>query len=158
MPQTAAITFAVVFATLWVAHSFGDHWVQTSAQSMAKGKPGWTGRLADTRHVLTLTLTKGILLAVSATVLDLRLSVVGLFLGLGLDAASHWWADRRSTLARLAELVGQGEFYKLGSDTVHTTTAEDGITGKHLGGGAYALDQSFHALFLFFAALIIAAL
>ncbi|MEU4496932.1 hypothetical protein AB0F96_26685 [Streptomyces sp. NPDC023998] len=39
---------------------------------------------------------------------------------------------------------------------MHTTTSTDGITGKHIGTGAYALDQSFHSLFLFFAALIIA--
>ncbi|MFI0742415.1 DUF3307 domain-containing protein [Streptomyces sp. NPDC021100] len=158
MPHTAASTFAAVFATLWVAHFFGDHWVQTSAQSMAKGKKGWTGRLADTRHVLTLTLTKGLLLALAAAVLDLRLSIAGLLLGLGLDAGSHWWADRRTTLAWLAKVTRQTEFYRLGSDTLHTTTEDDGITGKHLGTGAYALDQSFHVLFLFFAALIIAAL
>ncbi|WP_424892345.1 transcriptional regulator [Streptomyces sp. XH2] len=157
MPQSAA-TFAAVFVTLWVAHSFGDHWVQTSTQSKAKGETGPAGRLADTRHVLTLTLTKIFLLAIAAAVLDLRLSLAGVLLGLGLDAASHWWADRRFTLARLAEITGQREFYELGSDTLHTTTAGDGITGKHLGTGAYALDQSWHHLWLFITALIITGL
>ncbi|MFF4531522.1 transcriptional regulator [Streptomyces sp. NPDC001407] len=157
MPHTAAATFAAVFVILWVAHSLGDHWVQTSAQSAAKGKPGRAGRLADTRHVLALTVTKFILLALGAGVLDLRLSVAGVLLGLGLDAASHWWADRRTTLERLAVLARKHEFYQLGSDTLHTTTAEDDITGKHLGTGAYALDQSFHHLWLLVAALVIAA-
>ena len=152
-------TFAAVFATLWVAHSVGDHWVQTSEQSAAKGKPGWAGRLADTRHVIGLTLTKGLLLALAAVVLDLHLTIVGVTAGLALDAASHWWADRRSTLAWLAKVTNKTEFYNLGTAAheAHPTQA-DGKPAAHLGTGAYALDQSFHALFLFFAALIIAAL
>ncbi|MET9956322.1 transcriptional regulator [Streptomyces sp. NPDC006339] len=151
-------TFAAVFATLWVAHTVGDHWVQSSAQSAAKGKPGWTGRLADTRHVIGLTLTKAVLLALAALVLDLRLTAVGLTAGLALDAGSHWWADRRSTLAWLAKVTNKTEFYNLGTGAhpAHPTTA-DGTPSAHIGTGAYALDQSFHALFLFFAALIIAA-
>ncbi|MEU9014709.1 hypothetical protein AB0D12_34160 [Streptomyces sp. NPDC048479] len=67
-------------------------------------------------------------------------SVVGVTAGLALDAASHWWADRRTTLAWLAKITGKAEFYRLGTDTVHTTTEADGITGKHIGTGAYALD------------------
>ncbi|MGA4846606.1 transcriptional regulator [Streptomyces sp. G5(2025)] len=151
--------FAAVFVALWVAHTIGDHWVQSSAQSAAKGKPGWSGRLADTRHVLSLTLTKGVLLTLTALVLDLHLTVLGLTVGLALDAASHWWADRRSTLAWLAKTLHRSEFYNLGSAAhpAHPTTAE-GRPAAHLGTGAYALDQSFHVLFLFFAALIIAAL
>lgn len=161
--QSSAALFAAVFATLWVAHTVGDHWVQTSAQSAHKGEndknPGQSsriGRHACTRHVIGLTITKGILLAASAVALDLQISAAGVTAGLALDAGSHWWADRRSTLAWLAKVAGKAEFYRLGTDTVHTTTGTDGITGKHIGSGAYALDQSFHALFLFFAALIIA--
>ncbi|MEW1636390.1 transcriptional regulator [Streptomyces sp. NPDC093801] len=151
-----AATFAAVFATLYVAHSVGDHWVQTSRQSADKGKTGWTGRLADARHVATLTATKLALLLPVALLLGLDLSVVGLVVGLGVDAVTHWWADRRSTLAWLAKATGQTEFYQLGTGAhpLHPVTAE-GTPAAHLGTGAYALDQSFHHLWLLVAALLI---
>ncbi|RZF02930.1 transcriptional regulator [Streptomyces albidoflavus] len=160
-----ANTFAAVFVTLWVAHTVGDHWVQTSVQSAKKGQhdrnPGQSsrvGRLACTRHVLSLTLTKVLFLALAAVALDLPLSAAGVTIGLGLDAASHWWADRRSSLAWLAGVTGKAEFYNLGTGAhdAHPVTAK-GKPAGHLGTGAYALDQAFHALFLFVAALIIAA-
>ncbi|MET8297882.1 transcriptional regulator [Streptomyces sp. NPDC005180] len=152
-----AATFAAVFAALYVAHSVGDHWVQTSRQSADKGKPGWTGRLADARHVATLTLTKLVVLLPVALLLDLRLSLAGVAAGLGVDALTHWWADRRSTLARLAKACGLAEFYSLGTGAhpFHPVTAE-GKPAAHLGTGAYALDQAFHHLWLLVAALIIA--
>lgn len=164
--QSAAALFAAVFATLWVAHTVGDLWVQTSVQSADKGQhdrnPGQSsrvGRLACTRHVIGLTLTKALFLALAAIVLDLPLSMAGVTVGLGLDAASHWWADRRSSLAWLAKVTGKSEFYSLGTGDhpAHPVTAERKPAG-HLGTGAYALDQSFHAFFLFLAALLIAAL
>ncbi|MEV8476567.1 transcriptional regulator [Streptomyces sp. NPDC051173] len=151
MTSPAAITFAAVFVALYVAHSVGDHWVQSSHQSLNKGRTGWVGRLADARHVATLTLTKVVLLVPVALLLDLRLSVSGIVAGLGVDAVSHWWADRRSTLAWLAKVTGKGEFYRLGSP-------RPGMgDNPSLGTGAYALDQSWHHLWLLVAALIIAA-
>jgi len=152
-----AALFAAVFVALYVAHSVGDHWVQTSAQSAAKGRPGWVGRLADTRHVATLTTTKLAVLLPTAALLGLRFSLLGTVLGLGVDALSHWWADRRSTLAWLAKVTGKTEFYTLGTPAhpAHPATA-DGKPAAHLGTGAYALDQSFHHLWLLVAALLIA--
>jgi hypothetical protein len=151
-----AATFAAVFVALYVAHSVGDHWVQTSHQSADKGKPGWTGRLAAARHVATLTVTKLALLLPVAFLLGLDLSVLGLAVGLGVDAVTHWWADRRSTLARLAKAVGLADFYSLGTGahSLHPVTAE-GKPAAHLGTGAYALDQSFHHLWLLVAALLV---
>ncbi|MFE4660922.1 transcriptional regulator [Streptomyces hydrogenans] len=156
MPHAAA-TFAAVFAALWIAHSIGDHWVQSSCQAATKGLPGWPGRAACARHVLGLTLTKGAVLAPVALLLDLPLSAAGLSLGLGLDAVSHYWADRRSTLAALARVCGKGEFYSLGTPNhpAHPVTAE-GAYAPTLGTGAYSLDQSWHVLWLGIAALIIA--
>jgi hypothetical protein len=145
-----ASTFGAVFVALYVAHSVGDHWVQTSAQSAAKGRPGWPGRLADTRHVATLTVTKLAVLLPIGLLLGLHLSVWGLVAGLGVDAVTHWWADRRSTLARLADLVGSGGFYRMGSPR---PGRDD---NPSLGTGAYALDQSFHHFFLLVAALLVA--
>ncbi|MFF4736322.1 transcriptional regulator [Streptomyces sp. NPDC001262] len=151
-----AATFAAVFVALCVGHSVGDHWVQTSHQSAAKGKPGWSGRLADARHVATLTATKVALLLPVAAVLGLHLSALGLLAGLGVDAVTHWWADRRSTLAWLAKVTGQSEFYSLGTAAhpAHPVTTEN-KPAAHLGTGAYALDQSFHHLWLLVAALVI---
>lgn len=154
-----ASTFAAVFAALYVAHSVGDHWVQTSRQSADKGRPGWVGRLADTRHIVGLTATKAIVLTLVAVVLGLHLTPLGLVVGFTVDAASHWWADRRTTLAALARLTGKTEFYRLGtgSHALAPVTAE-GKPAAHLGTGAYALDQSFHHLWLLVAALLITAL
>ncbi|MGW0914598.1 transcriptional regulator [Streptomyces sp. NPDC002784] len=147
----AAAVFAAVFIALYVAHSVGDHWVQTSHQSAHKGRPGWVGRLADARHVVTLTATKIAVLLPVAWLLDLHLSALGTVAGLAIDAASHWWADRRTTLAWLAKVTGKGEFYRLGAPRAGHDD------NPHIGTGAYALDQSFHHLWLLVAALIIAA-
>ncbi|MFI1472397.1 transcriptional regulator [Streptomyces wuyuanensis] len=164
MPETAA-TFAAVFVALFVAHSVGDHWVQSSHQAAHKGEndrvegqSSRAGRIACTLHVLGLTLTKGIALVAAVLVLDLPVTALGLAAGLGIDAASHWWADRRSTLAWLAKLTGKAEFASLGTGAhpAAPVTAK-GTPAAHLGTGAYALDQSFHHLFLFVAALLIAA-
>ncbi|MGM9442205.1 DUF3307 domain-containing protein [Streptomyces murinus] len=149
--MTDAAAFAAVFVALFVAHSVGDHWVQTSHQSMTKGRPGWVGRLADARHVATLTLTKLTVLLVTSWALGLRLSVLGIAAGLTVDAVTHWWADRRTTLARLAEALGLGGFYRLGAPRAGHDD------NPNLGTGAYALDQSFHHLWLLIAALVIAA-
>jgi hypothetical protein len=145
-----AATFAAVFIALYVAHSVGDHWVQTSHQSAHKGRPGWVGRLAGARHVATLTLTKLAALVPAAALLGLHLSALGILAGLTVDAASHWWADRRTTLAWLAQITGKGEFYRLGAPRAGHDD------NPHVGTGAYALDQSFHHLWLLVAALIIA--
>ncbi|MFF1597456.1 transcriptional regulator [Streptomyces mirabilis] len=145
-----AAAFAAVFVALYVAHSVGDHWVQTSHQSAHKGRPGWVGRLADARHVTTLTATKVAVLLPVVWLLDLRLSVLGIVAGLAIDAVTHWWADRRTTLAWLAHVTGKGEFYRLGAPRAGHDD------NPHIGTGAYALDQSFHHLWLLVAALIIA--
>ncbi|MEV5440798.1 transcriptional regulator [Streptomyces sp. NPDC052682] len=164
--MTAAAVFAAVFVALYIAHSVGDHWVQTSHQAAHKGEndktPGQSsraGRIACTLHVIGLTITKGIALAAVVLVLDLPVTVTGVVAGLGIDAATHWWADRRSTLAWLAKVTGKTEFLVLGTPAhpAHPVTGE-GKYAPTLGTGAYALDQSFHHLFLGVAALLIAAL
>ncbi|CAL9677800.1 hypothetical protein SUDANB105_08111 (plasmid) [Streptomyces sp. enrichment culture] len=152
-----AAVFAAVFIALYVAHSVGDHWVQSSCQAAAKGQPGWPGRLACGRHVLGLTITKGLVLAPVVLLLHLPVTALGLTLGLGIDALSHYWADRRTPLKRLADRCGKAEFYSLGTPAHpgHPVTAK-GEYAPTLGTGAYALDQSWHILWMFVAALLIA--
>ncbi|WP_151775809.1 transcriptional regulator [Streptomyces abyssomicinicus] len=158
MTDPAAV-FAAVFAALFIAHSVGDHWVQSSCQAATKGQPGRTGRLACGRHVLGLTATKGVVLVPVVLVLGLPVTALGMVLGLGVDAVSHYWADRRTTLKKLADRCGKAEFYSLGTPAhpSHPTTAK-GDYAPTLGTGAYALDQSWHHLWLGVAALLIAAL
>lgn len=142
-------TFAAVFAALYAAHALADHWIQTGRQAMTKGLPGWPGRRACAAHVATLTATMaaalGALVAAGA-----HLAPWPLVVGLAVNAVTHYWADRRTTLARLAAALGKAEFYRLGAPR---PGRDDNPT---LGTGAYALDQAWHMAWLFAAALIIA--
>lgn len=145
-----AVVFAAVFVTLYAAHEVGDHWVQTDAQACRKGRPGWPGRLAAARHVASLTATKLVAVAVAAAVLGLDLAWGWVAVALGVDAVSHWWADRRTTLHALAAWLdrtglvpGKRGFAELGDGAAAPT-----------GTGAYALDQSWHIAWLWVAALI----
>ncbi|WP_021594591.1 DUF3307 domain-containing protein [Actinomadura welshii] len=148
--DTAAV-FAAVFAALYAAHHIGDQWVQTHHQACTKGGPGWTGRLACLRHVVTITVTKLITVTTTSAVIGLSLSPITVALALALDAASHYWADRRSPLARLAELLGKGDYYRLGAPRLGRD--DNPSTGT----GAFHLDQSWHIAWLWITALIIAA-
>lgn len=144
--MTHAAVFAAVLAALYVAHHVGDHWIQTHHQACGKGAPTWAGRMLCARHVATLTFTKVVVLLVTVAVTHLALSPVAVVAALALDAATHYVIDRRTPLARLAQLLGKKGFHDLG----------DGMAAP-TGTGAYALDQSLHLLFLWVAALIIAA-
>ncbi|WP_214417320.1 DUF3307 domain-containing protein [Sphaerisporangium fuscum] len=149
--NNAAATFAAVFIALYAAHSFGDHWVQTHHQACAKGAADWSGRLACARHVAPLTATKAVALAAVVLLAGVTLNPLTVVAGLAVDALSHYWADRRTTLARLADAIGKGDFFRLGAPRPGHDDA------PHLGTGAYALDQAWHHLWLFVAALVIAA-
>ena len=124
---------AEVFVALFAAHQVADHWIQTHHQATTKGQPGWAGRLACARHVLTYTLTAVLALLALRLPLELSWAIAGLLV----SAVTHYWADRRSPLKWLAELTGHGPFYA-------TPT------------GPYLLDQSWHYGWLFISALIIA--
>lgn len=131
-----------VFAALYAAHQVGDHWVQTSRQAAGKGKDGWPGRRACAAHVATLIVTKAAALA-ALHIAGHRLHPRRAVIALAADAASHYWADRRSHypqrgLVRLAEFTGLGEFWVLG---MPRSGRDDNPV---LGTGGYALDQAFH--------------
>jgi len=143
-----AAAFAAVFIAFYVAHQVGDHWVQTGAQAAGKGRPGWPGRLSCAAHAATLTVTKLAVLAAATLMLGIHLTSWSLVAALVIDAASHYWADRRTTLAALARTLGKSGFYALGAPRAG---CDD---NPSLGTGAYALDQSWHVGWLFAAALI----
>jgi hypothetical protein len=147
----ALAAVAAVFVALYTAHEVGDHWVQTHHQAQSKAAPGWAGRWADTKHIVTLTVTKLVALTALCLTTGLRPSLWQLVAGLSVDALSHWWADRRTTLGALADRVGKGHFYRLGNPRAGHDD------NPSIGTGAYALDQSWHIGWLFIAALIAAA-
>jgi len=142
--------FASAFAALLAGHQVADHWLQTNHQAVTKGAPGWPGRLACARHAAVLTAVLALALAATAAATGARFSLPWTALALALNGASHYWADRRTTLAALAESVGKGAFWRLGMP-------RDGGGSACLGTGAYALDQAFHVGCLWLTALVIAA-
>lgn len=148
----AAVTFAVVLPGLLVAHQVADHWVQTDHQAGRKGAAGWPGRMACAAHVGTYTLVTAAVVAVLWVVLGLGITPAGFVVGQLLSAVTHYWADRRAVLARLVALVGITGFYRLG---VPRPGRDD---NPSLGTGAYALDQSWHWLWLGMAALLTAVI
>jgi uncharacterized MAPEG superfamily protein len=149
-----AATFAAVFAVLLVAHQVGDSWIQTHHQAVTKGQPGWVGRFACAAHVASYTVTAFAAIVVLDLCTGLRQDEWRVGAGLAVSAVTHYVADRRTPLLRLAELMqpvaGKADFYRLGAPR---PGRDDNPT---LGTGAYVLDQSFHHLWLFVAALIIA--
>lgn len=149
-PTGSLAVFAAVFGTLYAAHQVADHWVQTDAQAHTKVLPGWTGRIACAAHVTTYTLTAVAALVALAAVTGWRPGLWPTVTGLAVSAVSHYIADRRTPLRRLAEVTGSRHFINLGAPR---PGRDD---NPCLGTGAYALDQSWHVLFLFAAALIIA--
>jgi hypothetical protein len=148
--MSAPTVFAAVFVALFVAHQVADHWIQTQHQADCKGRPGWPGRIACAAHVASYTATAMVALAASRLALGIPLNPWRVLVGLLVSAVTHYIADRRTPLKRLAELGGAGRFYALGCPR---PGRDD---NPSLGTGSYALDQSFHYAWLFVAALIIA--
>ncbi|GAA3624426.1 hypothetical protein GCM10022223_46860 [Kineosporia mesophila] len=147
--MTDPATFAALFCALYAAHQVGDHWVQSDHDAATKGKPGRAGHTACANHVFWLTLTKAMAVLAVVQVTGLSLTLPAVALGMAVDAASHYWADRRHTLAALADLIpGKSKFYRLGAPR---PGHDDNPT---IGTGAYALDQSWHIGWLFIAALL----
>ncbi len=134
-------TFAATFAALYAAHQVGDFWVQTEQQAATKGQPGWPGRIACAQHCATYTLTAFAALAALYWVTGATGPAWRLTAGLAVSAVTHYIADRRAPLRRIADAVGRGEFYR--------------VAGRGIN-GAYLLDQSWHVGWLAITALVIA--
>ncbi|MCR3746654.1 DUF3307 domain-containing protein [Lentzea californiensis] len=149
---TAAVTFAVVLPALLVAHNLADHWVQTEHQAASKSQRGKAGHRACAAHVASYTAVTATVVAVLWVVFGLSISPVGFVVGQLVSALTHYWADRRSTLAWLAALTGHKPLYALGAPRAGRDD------NPSLGTGAYALDQSWHWSWLLAAALLTAVL
>ncbi|MEV0766534.1 transcriptional regulator [Nocardia sp. NPDC050435] len=142
MGADQAAIFAAVAITWLVAHQAGDYWVQSDHQAAHKGGPGWAGRRACAAHVATYTATQAGALALVAWVLGLALDPLQVAAGLAISAGTHYIADRRTPLRRLAGWAGHGGFY---------------ARGTGLASGAAYLDQSWHWVWIGVGALVAAA-
>ncbi|GAA2810067.1 hypothetical protein GCM10010441_38380 [Kitasatospora paracochleata] len=149
MTTARAARFAAAYALLRSAADVADHWVQTDHQARTKGQhdhhegqSSAAGRRACAAHVATYTATQAAALIAGPRLLGVRLRPGPVAAALALSAVTHYVADRREPLRRLADATGSGPFYRL---------TDFGMNG------AYALDQAFHHAFETCAALIASA-
>lgn len=130
---------SAAFIALFAGHHVGDHWAQTDHQAQTKGRHDRVGRRACAAHTATLTLCQAAALAVVALYGGAAFAPLNLVIGLAVNALSHYWCDRRSTLEGLAYALhrtGKHNYYRVGSAQ---------------------LDQAFHMAFLLLSAVIVAA-
>lgn len=139
--MTAVTTFPVVFAAFGAGHWAGDYWVQRHRQALGKSSAGWAGRRACAAHVASYTLTLAACLALAAWWLGMPVSPARAAAGLAVSAVTHYVADRRRPLQRIAIAIGKHDYHQAG-------------TG--LATGAAYLDQAWHWTWLFAAALVTA--
>jgi hypothetical protein len=147
-PANPGTRFAATFAALLVAHHVADYWIQTDHQAVNKGRHGTpaedaAGRAACLAHVLSYTATTTAAVAAVNRALRLGASWPGIVAGQAISAVTHYWADRRYTLRRLAVRAGKRDFHDRGQD---------------LARGSAALDQSWHLAWLAVAALATATI
>jgi Protein of unknown function (DUF3307) len=145
--------FAAVAIALYAAHHVGDYWVQTDGQAKTKAQPGRNGQAACLMHVATYMLTQFVFLII-------MIETTGLYLPYGnftipaallVSGVTHYIADRRTPLARIASWVpGKANFWKLG------TPRAGRDDNPSLGTGAWALDQSWHIFWGVFVAALVA--
>ncbi len=133
---TRAAAFAALYALARVAADVADHWVQTDGQATTKGQTddpekGTTaaaGRRACLAHVASYVGTQATAVAAGSRLLGIRITPGRAAAALVVSAATHYVADRREPVRRLADATGKGRFYRLGGPL----------------GGAYLLDQAIH--------------
>jgi len=133
-----AAQFAALFVILFIGHHLGDYWVQTDRQAINKALACWRGRMICAEHVATYTATMLAVLLLTSWRLDIELDPWRVALALFVSAVSHYFADRRRPLRRLAIQTRHGALWL------------DGQSGLAL------LDQSWHLIWIFIAALIMA--
>lgn len=133
--------FLLASTAMVAAHQVADHWIQTDAQACGKGGQGRPAQLACARHVATYTATQVLAMVGAAKWLGVPLSARWTAAALATSAGTHYFADRRVPLRKLAEVTGHAPFYGVASGGLN---------------GAYLLDQSWHYGWIFVAALLAA--
>ncbi|TMZ66070.1 DUF3307 domain-containing protein [Klebsiella pneumoniae] len=136
---------------LLAAHLIADHPLQPSSWAAAKGSCDHAGRVACAKHVAVVVGLQALAVLAVVGLTGVAVSPLAVVAGLSLTAWSHYWADRRYTLAGLYEVLGRTEFARLG------TPRPGRDDNPSLGTGAYRMDQDWHHLWLAISALVIAA-
>lgn len=139
---TRSVVFAVTMAALFVGHSLGDHIAQTDHQAAMKAGRGAAAWRALGGHLLSYHLTLAAVLLITAAVLRVPLSPLGVVAGLAFSLVTHGLLDRRWPVRAVLRATRSPEF-------AETTTPVNGM---------YVADQSLHHLALLGAALLIATL
>lgn len=149
MTSARAARFAAAYALLRAAADVADHWIQTDHQAATKGQhdhnegqSSAAGRRACAAHVAAYTATQGAVLLAGSRLLGIRLRPGPVAAALALSALTHYAADRREPLRKLADATGKGNFVRL---------TDHGMNG------AYALDQAWHHAFETCAAIVASA-
>ncbi|MFJ5922737.1 transcriptional regulator [Kitasatospora sp. NPDC092948] len=165
MSSSRVARFGAAYALMRAAADVADHWVQSDHQACTKGQhdhnegqSSVAGRKACAAHVAAYVGTQGLALLVGARMVGMRLRPVPVAAALAVSAVTHYVADRREPLRRIADATGKSNFYALGTPAhpAHPTTA-DGTYAPVLGTGAYALDQAWHHAWETVAAVIASA-
>jgi hypothetical protein len=120
----------ISFAPLLVAHVVGDLLLQSDRVAGMKATRSWRGRLVCAEHVGIIAAVSVVLLASAGVGLSARVLA-----GLAINAVSHYVADRRWPLMRLACATGKAGWVERG--------------------GLQWMDQGWHIAWLWAAALII---
>ncbi|MFJ9772684.1 hypothetical protein ACIRVF_15800 [Kitasatospora sp. NPDC101157] len=136
MNSVRAARFAAAYALFRAAADVADHWIQTDHQASTKGQhdhndgqSSKAGRKACAAHVAAYTATQAGVLIAGTRLLGIRLRPAPVAAALAVSAITHYIADRREPLRKLADATGKGNFVRL---------ADHGMNG------AYALDQAWH--------------
>jgi hypothetical protein len=143
--------FLVASVALNAAHEVADHWLQTSNQACNKGERGWRGRRACAGHVASYTALQAVAMVGAAKWLGVPLSGHWTAVALGMSATTHYFADRRTPLIKLARRLGRGGYLDH-VVVVREPGAEPETIGP--GTGSFHLDQAWHYGWIFAAALV----
>lgn len=140
---------AAVGFLLTAAGAVGDMWVQNDRCARIKGAhddapvidkdedtgaviathKAHEGRLACVEHVATYTATQAAALVAGNRALGLGIRPSRMVAALAVSAVTHYVADRRRPLQRLADATGKHKFYRVNAGGMN---------------GAFHLDQAWH--------------
>jgi Protein of unknown function (DUF3307) len=136
------MTFVITLLALIVGHQLGDHVMQTDNQATHKAGRGRAAVRAMAGHLLAYHVSVGAVLALTAWVLQLRLTLTGIVAGLLFSVITHAILDRRAIVRLVLQRTGSRNFADQTSPVC----------------GMYVADQALHWLCLLISALLMARL
>lgn len=139
---TSAILFAVFIGVAICAHQVADHVFSSDRQAENKAKPGRVGWSYLLQHVYIYHVTMFLMLLVTAVVLNLPVTILGVFASIMFSALTHAILDRRWPVKWILDHTGSTNFAKM--QTPYN--------------GMYLADQGLHYFCLWISALLFACL